>query len=247
MGTAQPWEGQEKPRKYWSRQLQGQQFGAVRGDTAPKGVGAKLGTSFQRRRQRVRDKLLSGACLQRQRFVWALPRRAKTTSRTWMCLQAGLSTSRDCLEVGKGGGMTHYRQAHRLTPPGHGFPWDCYVLRKSPGMLCHRPSPSPGILCSWQPPQSPCPQGWSNPPGVPVWSPTGGAAQLCPRAAGKGNTGGECCRKGVLQEGVLPRGRTAACSGKRHNRRKPRFLLPMEKTLQDPWGEQPDTINVRIS
>lgn len=38
IGMAQPWEGEEKPRKYWnSHLLQGQQFGAVRGDTAPGG------------------------------------------------------------------------------------------------------------------------------------------------------------------------------------------------------------------
>lgn len=51
----------------------------------------------------------------------------------------------------------------------------------------------------------------------------------------------------MLWEGVLPRGQLGGHSGKRHNGRKPHFRFPMERTLQDPWGEQPDTTRVKIS
>lgn len=51
----------------------------------------------------------------------------------------------------------------------------------------------------------------------------------------------------MLQEGVLPQGWPGGRSRKRHNGRKLHFCFLMEKTLQDPWGEQPDTINVKIS
>lgn len=85
-------------------------------------------------------------------------------------------------------------------------------------------------------PRNPRPQGWSEPPGG-AGTGGGGAAWLCPGAVGRG----------VLREGVLLWGRPGSRSGKRHNGRKPHFRFPMEKTLQNPWGEQPDIINVKIS
>lgn len=119
------------------------------------------------------------------------------------------------------------------------------------GLLCAQEEPrdalSQTFTLTWHPLQLAAPTKPMS-SGL-VQSPRGAGVvshrRCCPALA-QGCGEGEY-RRGVLQEGVLPRGRTAVCSGKRHNGRKPRFRLPMEKTLQDPWGEQPDTINVRIS
>ena len=84
------------------------------------------------------------------------------------CLQAAFSTSRGCLEVGRGGGMTAMGR-HRGSHQAHatwpwlpvGSPW----VRGEP----RDASPQTFILARHplQPaaPHSPRPQGWSEPPG----------------------------------------------------------------------------------
>lgn len=130
-----------------------------------------------------------------------------------MCLQAGLSTSR-WLEVGKGGGTTHYRQAERLTPSSHHLAMASHGTAMCAGRAqgCLVPDLHPHLASSaaGSPPKAHVLRAGPSPPGLPVWPPEvlpssvpglRGGGLLEGVAAGRG-----CCRKGVLQEGGAPLG-----------------------------------------
>lgn len=124
--------------------------------------------------------------------------------------------------------MTHYRQAQRLTPSSRhlakasrgtamgsrrawGFLAQTFILAQHP---LHQEGP-----------HSPCPQGWSEPPGGAVMA-GGGAAWLCPGITGRG----------VLQEEVLPQGQPGGPMREEAQWEEAMFPLPNGENPTGPLG-----------